>query len=124
MTLVILGIFLGALVAVLLVAACLILVLYQAYNKIKYVFFPSCQPPLNIEGFGAQLFSSPYLAAAEEPVESCCVIESVITEEGNQMDFPEYKHCKQSSRDSGNYSNDDNTAGSEGAKETLEREIL
>ncbi|NXA59718.1 INAR1 protein, partial [Mohoua ochrocephala] len=122
--LIIFGIFMGALLVVLLVATPLVFVLYQAYSKIKYVFFPSCQPPLNIEGFGAQPFSSPYLSAAEEPVESCCVIESVITEEGNQIDFTDYKHSKQSSRDSGNYSNDDNTSGSKGSKETLEKEIL
>ncbi|NXC92260.1 INAR1 protein, partial [Cercotrichas coryphoeus] len=122
--LMIFGIFMGALLVVLLVAASLVFVFYQAYNKIKYVFFPSCQPPLNIEGFGAQLFSSPYLSAAEEPVESCCVIESMVTEEGNQIDFTDYKHSKQSSRDSGNYSNDDNTSGSKGSKETLEKETV
>ncbi|NXM82962.1 INAR1 protein, partial [Oenanthe oenanthe] len=122
--LIVFGIFMGALLVVLLLAASLAFVFYQAYNKIKYVFFPSCQPPLNIEGFGAQLFSSPYLAAAEEPVESCCVIESMGTEQGNQTDFTDYKHSKESSRDSGNYSNDDNTAGSKGSKETLEKEVV
>ncbi|NXR72974.1 INAR1 protein, partial [Pycnonotus jocosus] len=122
--LMIFGIFVGALLVVLLVAAPLVFVLYQAYNKIKYVFFPSCQPPLNIEGFGAQPFSSPYLAAAEEPVENCCVIESMITEEGNQIDFTDYKHSQRSSRDSGNYSNDNNSSGSKGSKETLEKEII
>ncbi|NWY72094.1 INAR1 protein, partial [Erithacus rubecula] len=122
--LVIFGIFMGALLVVLLVAASLVFVFYQAYNKIKYVFFPSCQPPLNIEGFGAQLFSSPYLSAAEEPVESCCVIESMVTEEGNQIHFTDYKHSKESSRDSGNYSNDDNTSGSKGSKETLDKEMV
>ncbi|NXK70262.1 INAR1 protein, partial [Sylvietta virens] len=120
LSLIIFGIFMGALLVVLLVATPLVFVLYQAYNKIKYVFFPSCQPPLNIEGFGAQPFSSPYLSAAEEPVENCCVIESVITEEGNQIDFTDYKHSKHSSRDSGNYSNDNNSSGSKGSKETLE----
>ncbi|NXQ26011.1 INAR1 protein, partial [Alaudala cheleensis] len=122
--LLIFGIFMGALLVVLLVATPLVFVFYQAYNKIKYVFFPSCQPPLNIEGFAAQPFSSPYLAAAEEPVEHCCVIESIITEEGNQIDFTDYKHSKQSSRDSGNYSNDNNSSGSKGSKETLEKEIM
>uniref|UniRef100_A0A8C0V8Z0 Interferon alpha/beta receptor 1-like n=2 Tax=Cyanistes caeruleus TaxID=156563 RepID=A0A8C0V8Z0_CYACU len=122
--LIIFGIFMGALLVVLFVASPLVFMLYKAYNKIKYVFFPSCQPPLNIEGFGAQPFSSPYLSAAEEPVENCCVIESVITEEGNQIDFTDYKHSKQSSRDSGNYSNDNNSSGSKGSKETLENEII
>ncbi|CAN8197107.1 unnamed protein product [Coccothraustes coccothraustes] len=123
--LIIFGIFMGALLFVLLVATPLGFVLYQACKKIKYVFFPSCQPPLNIEGFGAQPFSSPYLAAAaEESVENCCVIESMITEEGNQIVFTDYKHSTRSSRDSGNYSNDDNTSGSKGSKETLEKEIV
>ncbi|NXR61050.1 INAR1 protein, partial [Rhadina sibilatrix] len=122
--LIIFGIFMGALLMVLLVATPLVFVLYHAYNKIKYVFFPSCQPPLNIEGFGAQPLSSPYLSAAEEPVENCCVIESVITEEGNEIEFTDYKHSKHSSRDSGNYSNDNNSSGSKGSKETLEKEIV
>lgn len=47
--LIIFGIFMSALLVVLLVATPLVFVLYQAYNKIKYVFFPSCQPPLSIE---------------------------------------------------------------------------
>ncbi|NXH37948.1 INAR1 protein, partial [Dicaeum eximium] len=121
LALIIFGIFMGALLLVLLVATPLVFVLYQAYNKIKYVFFPSCQPPLNIKGFGAEPFSIPYLSAAEESVENCCVIDSMITEEGNEIVFTDYKHSKQSSRDSGNYSNDDNTSGS---KETLEKEML
>ncbi|NWR47148.1 INAR1 protein, partial [Regulus satrapa] len=122
--LIIFGIFMGALLLVLLVVPPFLFVLYQAYNKIKYVFFPSCQPPLNIEGVGAQPFSCPYLSAAEEPVENCCVIESMITEEGNQIDFIDYEHSKQSSRDSGNYSNDDNASRSKGSKETLEQEMV
>ncbi|XP_066033314.1 interferon alpha/beta receptor 1 [Chamaea fasciata] len=122
--LIIFGIFMSALLVVLLVATPLVFVLYQAYNKIKYVFFPSCQPPLNIEGFGAQPFGSPYLSAAEEPVENCCVIESVITEEGNEIDLTDYKHSAPSSRDSGNYSNDNNSSGSKGSKETLEKETM
>ncbi|XP_077637846.1 interferon alpha/beta receptor 1 [Lonchura striata] len=122
--LIIFGIFMGALLFVLLVVTPLVLLLYQAYNKIKYVFFPSCQPPMNIEGFGAHPFSSPYLSAAEESVENCCVIESMVTEEGNQIVFADYKHSKQSSRDSGNYSNDDNTSGSKESKETLAKEMV
>ncbi|NXB80094.1 INAR1 protein, partial [Donacobius atricapilla] len=122
--LIIFGIFMIALLVVLLVASPLVFLLYQAYNKIKYVFFPSCQPPLNIEGFGAQPFSSPYLSAVEEPVENCSVIESMITVEGNEIDFTDYKHSKHSSRDSGNYSNDNNSSGSKGSKETLEKEIM
>ncbi|NWS34597.1 INAR1 protein, partial [Polioptila caerulea] len=127
--LIIFGIFMGALLVVLLVATPLVLMLYKAYNKIKYVFFPSCQPPLNIEGFGAQPLSSPYLPAAEEPVEKCCVMEAMegTPEEGTPPDFTDCKHCKHSSRDSGNYSNEDNTdntAGSKGSKETLEKEMV
>ncbi|NXI32092.1 INAR1 protein, partial [Sterrhoptilus dennistouni] len=122
--LIIFGIFMSALLVVLLVAVPLGFVLYQAYSKIKYVFFPSCQPPLNIEGFGAEPFSSPYLSAAELPVEHCCVVESMITEEGTEIDFTDYKHSKHSSRDSGNYSNDNNSSGSKGSKETLEKEIM
>ncbi|XP_064503263.1 interferon alpha/beta receptor 1 isoform X2 [Pseudopipra pipra] len=116
--------FMAALFAVLLVALPLVFVLYKAYSKIKYVFFPSCQPPLNIEGFGGQLCTSPYLPAPEEPVENYSVIDSMITYEGNQIDCKDYKHSNQSSRDSGNYSNDDNTSGSKGSAETLGKEIV
>ncbi|XP_053911411.1 interferon alpha/beta receptor 1 isoform X2 [Cuculus canorus] len=113
--------FVTALVVVLLVAALLSFALYQAYNKIKYVFFPSCQPPLNIEGFGEQVFISPYLSTTEEQIENCFIIETNITEEVNQIDFKDYKHSKQSSRDSGNYSNDDNNSGNKVSEETLEK---
>ncbi|KFP89266.1 Interferon alpha/beta receptor 1, partial [Apaloderma vittatum] len=123
-SLIILATFASALVAVCLVATPLVFVLYQAYNKIKYVFFPSCQPPLNIEDFGRQLFISPYLSTPEEPIENCSVIEPVITEVVNQIDFDDYKHSKQSSRDSGNYSNEDDASGSKASEETLGREIL
>ncbi|XP_068281027.1 interferon alpha/beta receptor 1 isoform X2 [Nyctibius grandis] len=116
--------FVTALVAVLLLAMPLIFALYQAYNKIKYVFFPSCQPPLNIEGFGGQLLSSPYVSTTEEPIENCCIIETIITEEVNQIDFKDYKHSKQSSRDSGNYSNNDDASGSKVSEEMLEKEIV
>ncbi|NWQ77582.1 INAR1 protein, partial [Columbina picui] len=121
--LIILATFVTALIAVLLVAVPLVFGLYQIYSKIKYVFFPSCQPPLNIEGFGGQVFSSLYLSATDEPIESCSII-GAITEEVNQIDFKDYKHSKQSSRDSGTYSNDSDTSGSKASEETLEKEII
>ncbi|XP_025933398.1 interferon alpha/beta receptor 1 isoform X2 [Apteryx rowi] len=122
--LIILATFVSALIAVLVVAMLIIFVLYQAYNQIKYVFFPSCHPPSNIEDLGGQPFSSPYLLTAEEPTENFCIIESIITEETNQIDFKDYKHSKQSCRDSGNYSNDDDTSGSKVSEEVLEKEIV
>ncbi|XP_062478211.1 interferon alpha/beta receptor 1 isoform X1 [Pezoporus occidentalis] len=122
--LVILATFVIALIAVFLVAVPLGFALYQAYSKIRYVFFPSCQPPLNIEGFGGQLFSSPYLLTAEEPIENCSIIETIITEEVNQIVLKDYKSSKQRSRDSGNYSNDDNTSGSKVSEEMLEKETV
>ncbi|KFP46868.1 Interferon alpha/beta receptor 1, partial [Cathartes aura] len=121
--LIILATFVTALIAVCLVATLLVFALYQVYNKIKYVFFPSCQPPFNIEGFGGQLSSSPYLSTTEEPIENCSIIETLITEVVYQTDFKDYKHSKQSSRDSGNYSNDD-TSGSKVSEEMLEKEIV
>uniref|UniRef100_A0A8D0FEZ3 Interferon alpha and beta receptor subunit 1 n=1 Tax=Strix occidentalis caurina TaxID=311401 RepID=A0A8D0FEZ3_STROC len=122
--LIILATFVTALIAVCLVATILVFALYQAYNKIKYVFFPSCQPPLNIEHFGGQLFSSPYLSTTEEVIENCSIIETIIIEEVNQIDFKDDKHSKQSSRDSGNYSNDDDTSGSKVSEEMVEKEIV
>lgn len=78
---------------------------------------------LLLQGFGGQLLSSPYLSTTEEPIENCSIIETIITEEVNQTDFKDYIHSKQSSRDSGNYSNDD-TSGSKVSEETLEKEIV
>ncbi|XP_062429314.1 interferon alpha/beta receptor 1 [Rhea pennata] len=122
--LIILITFVSALIAVLLGAMLIIFVLYQAYNRIKYVFFPSCHPPSNIEDLGGLPFSSPYMLTEEEPTEKFSIIESIITEETNQIDFKDYKHSKQSSRDSGNYSNDDDTSGSKVSEEVLEKEIV
>ncbi|XP_052529823.1 interferon alpha/beta receptor 1 [Tympanuchus pallidicinctus] len=122
--LIILATFVAALIVVLIVALLVIFFLYQAYNKIKYMFFPSCRTPLNIEGFGGQLFSSPFVPAAEEPVEICYIIESSIAEEVNQNDFKGCRHFKQSSQDSGNYSYDDNTSQSKGSEEALGKDIL
>ncbi|KFQ53698.1 Interferon alpha/beta receptor 1, partial [Nestor notabilis] len=122
--LIILATFVTALIAVFLVAVPLGFALYQAYSKIKYVFFPSCQPPLNIEGFGGQLLSSPYPLTAEEPIENCSVIETIITEEANQIVSKDNKHSKQRNQDSGNYSNDDNASGSKVSEEMLEKETV
>ncbi|KFQ11486.1 Interferon alpha/beta receptor 1, partial [Leptosomus discolor] len=121
--LIILATFVTALIAVCLVAMPLVFAVYQAYSKIKYVFFPSCQPPLNIEGFGQQVFSTPYLITTEERIENFSVIEPIVIEV-NQIDFKDHKHSNQSSRDSGNYSNDDDTSGSKVSEETLEKEIV
>ncbi|NXO05005.1 INAR1 protein, partial [Rhinopomastus cyanomelas] len=112
--------FLVTVTVVFLVATPIGFALYRAYNKIKYIFFPSCQPPSNIEDFGQQLFSSSYLSSPEELIEECSVIEH-ISEEVNQINFKDYKHSKHGSRDSGNYSNDD-TSGSKVSEETLEKE--
>ncbi|NWZ87240.1 INAR1 protein, partial [Poecile atricapillus] len=97
---------------------------YINYLNQCIIIIAECSSLPLLQGFGAHPFSSPYLSAAEEPVENCCVIESMITEEGNQIDFTDYKHSKQSSQDSGNYSNDNNSSGSKGSKETLENEII
>ncbi|XP_021260239.1 interferon alpha/beta receptor 1 isoform X2 [Numida meleagris] len=120
--LIVLATFVAALIVVLIVASLVIFFMYQAYNKIKYMFFPSCQTPLNIEGFGGQLFSSPYVPAAEEPVEICYIIENSITEV-NQIDLKDDRHSKESSRDSGNYSSD-NISESKGSEEILEEDLL
>lgn len=47
-----------------------------------------------------------------------------ITEVVNQIDFQDYQHSKQSSRDSGNYSNDDDASESKASEETLVKEIV
>ncbi|NXD07794.1 INAR1 protein, partial [Nothocercus nigrocapillus] len=75
---------------------------------------------LFLQDLGGQPFGSPYLLT-EEPTENFCIIESIITEETKQIDFEEGQHSKQSSRDSGNYSNDDDNSGS---KVSEEKEIV
>ncbi|XP_006032720.1 interferon alpha/beta receptor 1 isoform X1 [Alligator sinensis] len=122
--LVVLTTFLIAVVVVLVVAVVTISGIYLSYKKIIYVFFPSCKPPSNIESFGGQLFSNLYISTSEEPAEKCCIIENTIQEEANPTDFKNYSNSKQSSRDSGNYSNDDDTSGSKVSEETLEQEIV
>jgi len=79
---------------------------------------------LFLQGFEGQPFSSLYESTREEPTEKCSIIEISITEEVNQIDFKDYKHSKQSSRDSGNYSYDDDTSGIKVSEETLEKEIV
>ncbi|XP_067421693.1 interferon alpha/beta receptor 1 [Emydura macquarii macquarii] len=114
--------FIIALTAFFFSASFIIFGIYYISRRIKYAFFPSCKPPSNIECLGGQSFNSPYLSTSEEPTETCCIIESIVIEETNQTDFKDYKHSKQSSRDSGNYSNDDDTSGTKVSEETLEQE--
>ncbi|XP_074852918.1 interferon alpha/beta receptor 1 [Carettochelys insculpta] len=101
-------------------ASLFIFSVYYISRRIRYAFFPSCKPPSNIEFFGRQPFNIPYLSTSEEATENCCIIESIVVEETNQTD--DYKHSKQSNRDSGNYSNDDDTSGTKVLEETLDQE--
>ncbi|XP_075767094.1 interferon alpha/beta receptor 1 [Pelodiscus sinensis] len=114
--------FVIAMFASLILASFCIFSIYHISRRIRYTFFPSCKPPSNIECLVGQPFSIPYLSTSEEPTENCCIIESIVIEETNQTDIKEYKHSKQNSRDSGNYSNDDDTSGAKVLEEMLEQE--
>ncbi|XP_030058019.1 interferon alpha/beta receptor 1 [Microcaecilia unicolor] len=79
------------------------------YRRIKYVFFPSCKLPSNIEEcFHEVSLKNSFIAYAAEPTENCSITLNIVTENTDETDVKDYtKHCIQSSVDSGNYSNED-----------------
>uniref|UniRef100_A0A8D0H818 Interferon alpha and beta receptor subunit 1 n=1 Tax=Sphenodon punctatus TaxID=8508 RepID=A0A8D0H818_SPHPU len=111
----ILGVFGVAILATFIV----IMFSFGLYRKIKYVFFPSIKSPSNIENIGRPTSSSPYLLTSEESTEKCCIVDNILIEEETiQTTLKDYNHSKQSSRDSGNYSNEDDTSGSRTSQES------
>lgn len=94
---------------------------------LKYVFFPSLKPPSNI----AEYFSEPplknlLLLTSEEQTEKCFIIENTVTvavKETVLAGDEDKTYTSQMSQDSGNYSNEDENAGSETSEEFLQQEL-
>ncbi|XP_004711386.1 interferon alpha/beta receptor 1 [Echinops telfairi] len=85
---------------------------------INYVVPPSRKPPPCIQEYLSEhSLKNLLLLASEEQTERCFIIERVnplppTEEETNQMDEDHKKYNSQTSRDSGNYSNEDENSGS------------
>ncbi|XP_078513079.1 interferon alpha/beta receptor 1 [Lissotriton helveticus] len=107
---------LAAFVASAIAVVCIVPALFflSRYLKqwISYVFFPTCTLPSNIkECLEDHHMNNAFPGYTEEPKETCCEVEIINPEEGAKTGHGlENKHSKQSSRDSGNYSNEDETA--------------
>ncbi|XP_012414076.1 interferon alpha/beta receptor 1 isoform X1 [Trichechus manatus latirostris] len=96
---------------------------------INYVFFPSCKPPPNIDQcFSEQSLKNLLLSASEEQTERCFIIENsyslVTVEETSQVDEDHKQYSSQTSRDSGNYSNEDENSGSKTSRELLQQGLV
>ncbi|XP_069492396.1 interferon alpha/beta receptor 1 isoform X2 [Ambystoma mexicanum] len=93
------------------ILAVLFFVSYYLKKWIGYVFFPSCTLPSNIkECMQDHHMNKAYLVYAEEYTERCCVTQRIATTERDEADGNRERNpSKQSSRDSGNYSNEDET---------------
>ncbi|XP_006862663.1 PREDICTED: interferon alpha/beta receptor 1 [Chrysochloris asiatica] len=94
------------------------------WRCINYVFFPACKPPPNIqEYFSEQSLKNLLLSTSEEQTERCSIVENTntltIVEETNQIDDHK-KYNSQTSRDSGNYSNEDENSGGGTSEELLQ----
>nr|XP_033803995.1 interferon alpha/beta receptor 1 isoform X2 [Geotrypetes seraphini] len=82
---------------------------YCLHRWIKYIFFPSCKLPSNIEEcFHEVSLKNAFIPYAAEPTENCSITMNIVTENTEETDIKNYaEHCMQSSVDSGNYSNED-----------------
>ncbi|XP_003410200.1 interferon alpha/beta receptor 1 isoform X1 [Loxodonta africana] len=106
-----------------------IYVVKHLLGYIKYVFFPSCKPPPSIDQyFSEQSLKNLLLSTSEEQTERCFIIENtdalVTVEETNQVGEDHKKYSSQTSRDSGNYSNEDENSGGKTSEELVQQEIL
>ncbi|XP_051006340.1 interferon alpha/beta receptor 1 [Acomys russatus] len=97
-----------------------VMALYAVKSLLKYlsdVFFPSLKPPASMDEF----FSEPpsknlLLLSPEEHIEKCFIIENTekvaVEEESPAPAVDHRKYSSQTSQDSGNYSNEEESAGS------------
>ncbi|XP_051047841.1 interferon alpha/beta receptor 1 isoform X3 [Phodopus roborovskii] len=107
------------------------LVLYAGKNLLKYlnyVFFSSPKPPPSIDEFFSEPSSKNLLfLTPEEHTEQCFIIENtdtVAVTEGNIIPQEDCrKHTSQSSQDSGNYSNEEGSTGSESSSGSGHRAV-
>ncbi|XP_014417094.2 LOW QUALITY PROTEIN: interferon alpha/beta receptor 1 [Camelus ferus] len=94
---------------------------------VSYVFFPSSKPPSTIdECFSEKPLRNLLLSTSEEQTERCFIIENTSTvttiEETDQIGEDYKKYSSQTSRDSGNYSNEDENSGSKISEGLLQEE--
>ncbi|XP_013919041.1 PREDICTED: interferon alpha/beta receptor 1-like [Thamnophis sirtalis] len=90
---------------------CVFIVIFCAWRKINYVFFPKCKPPrvIDIETFGEKDLNILYFPTAEEQTDKCMVINSSVALPCtvNLDDVRFDRELEQISQDSGNYFIDD-----------------
>lgn len=98
--------------------------LYAGKSILKYLsdmFFPSVKPPPSIDEF----FSEPpsknlLLLSTEEHTERCFIVENTdkvaVGEESHSPEVDHRNYSSQTSQDSGNYSNEEESTGSESSK--------
>ncbi|XP_052597126.1 interferon alpha/beta receptor 1 isoform X2 [Peromyscus californicus insignis] len=97
----------------------LVLVLYAGRSLLKYlscVYFSSPKPPPSIEEFFSEPSSKNLLfLMPEEHTERCFIIENTdsVTEESQASEEDHRKYSSQTSQDSGNYSNEEGSTGSD-----------
>ncbi|XP_037688239.1 interferon alpha/beta receptor 1 isoform X1 [Choloepus didactylus] len=96
---------------------------------IKYVFFPSHKPPSSIdEYFSEKPLKNLLLSTSEEQTERCFIIENTSTittfEETHEIDENHKQYNSQTSRDSGNYSNEDENSEDKASEELLQQKTM
>ncbi|XP_075398473.1 interferon alpha/beta receptor 1 [Tenrec ecaudatus] len=108
---------------------CVVYSLKGLLRCINYVVPPSCKPPPCIQEYLSEhSVKNLLLLASEEKTEKCVIIESrnhlpPTGEETDQMDEDHRKYNSQTSRDSGNYSNEDENSGGR-ADEEVQQAIV
>ncbi|XP_021484278.1 interferon alpha/beta receptor 1 isoform X1 [Meriones unguiculatus] len=100
-----------------------VMALYAGKCLLKYlssVFFPSLKPPPSIDEFLSEPPSKTLLLlTAEEHTERCFIVENtdtVAVEESHLTEEDHRKYSSQTSQDSGNYSNEEESSGSESSR--------
>ncbi|XP_069058558.1 interferon alpha/beta receptor 1 [Pleurodeles waltl] len=98
-------------IAVVCLVTSLFFLLRYLKQWISYAFFPKCTLPSNIKEYlEDHHMNKTYAGHTEEHKETCCIMEIIAPYESKRTDDSvENKHCIQNSRDSGNYSNEDET---------------
>lgn len=99
--------------------------LKRLQKLVKYVFYPSCKPPSNMDEWFSNQPLKNLLVTSEEQTESCIIEKAniIVLEETNQNGKNDVCN-KQDNHDSGNYSNEDETSSNKMTEEKLEQETM
>ncbi|XP_027731280.1 interferon alpha/beta receptor 1 [Vombatus ursinus] len=94
--------------------------LKRLLKLVKYVFYPSCKPPSNMDEWFSDQPLKNLLVTSEEQTESCIIEKAniIVLEETNQNEKNDVCN-KQDNHDSGNYSNEDETSSNKMTEEKL-----